>query len=510
MRFPEVRKRASPPRGILAASRSAKAHVYHRAKSLSWLAMLIGLLLGGVAGCDRDVPKVQVEKSPIQRQVSGTTSYASIVDKVAPSVVSVYTRREIRGRAMPPILQDPLFRRFFGNGEQMPQPQPRQQQGLGSGVIISPDGYILSNNHVVEGAEEIIVATADGREYKARVVGTDPPTDIAVLKIEANDLPAAILAESQDLRVGDIVLAIGNPFGVGQTVTAGIISATERSGFGITDYEDFIQTDASINPGNSGGALVDAQGRVIGISTAILSRSGGFMGIGFAVPVSLARFVMEQIIREGRVIRGYLGVYVQPITPELAKAFELPTEQGALVAGVTPESPAETAGLKEGDVIVAANGKPVESSRELRLMMAQTSPGTKVELVVIRQGERRTLAATLNELPREQPKEGRSGFSPPEPQNFLEGVELQALSPQTRRQLDLPSRLQGALVTSVDPWSTAYQAGLRTGNVIVEVNRQRVGNPEEAATALQQSTADAVLLRVWAEGGIRYLVVGRR
>ena len=276
-----------------------------------------------LSGCERralpaqgSAPNVVVERSEPVRSVGATTSFAPVVERVAPSVVSVYSTRNARGRAWNPLTDAPMLRRFFGqDGEGGGPARSRQEQSLGSGVVVSRDGYILTNNHVVDGADEIRVATADSREFAAKLVGVDPATDIAVLKVVDGELPPATLADSTLIRVGDLAFAIGNPFGVGQTVTMGIISATERTGFGITEYEDFIQTDAAVNPGNSGGPLIDAEGRVIGINTAILSRSGGNQGIGFSVPINLARFTMEQLIKNGRVIRGYLGIYIEPPTP---------------------------------------------------------------------------------------------------------------------------------------------------------------------------------------------------
>jgi serine protease Do len=282
-------------------------------------------------------------------------------------------------------------------------PRERREQSLGSGVIASQEGYILTNNHVVQGADEIKVALPDGRTVlDAKIVGTDPPTDVAVIKVEGQKLLAVNLGNSDQLEVGDVVLAIGDPFGVGQTVTMGIVSAKDRSGVGIVDYEDFIQTDASINPGNSGGALVDIDGRMVGINTAILSRTGGNQGIGFAVPVNLARYVMERIILEGKVRRGYLGVKVQALTPELAKQLNLSGQTGALVGEVTPNSPAEKAGLKPGDVVIEFDGKAVSDSRHLRLMVAEKAPGSKVSVKVLRDGKQHTFTVELGELPSEE------------------------------------------------------------------------------------------------------------
>jgi len=297
-----------------------------------------------------------VDEHPISRDAASHASFAPVVKKVTPGVVKVFTTARIQNTAFEggPGMDD-FLRRFFGDGFEHRAPRrnfglPRQQ-GVGSGVIATRDGYILTNNHVVDGADEVKVALQDGREFTAKVIGRDPKSDVAVIKIDGKDLPAVPMADSDKVEVGDVVLAIGNPFGIGQTVTTGIVSATGRAGATGLDYEDFIQTDAAINPGNSGGALVDAEGRLIGINTAILSRSGGNQGIGFAIPVNLARDVMQSLVKDGRVTRGYLGVMIQDVTPALAKEFNLKDATGALVSDVTAKSPAEKAGFKSGDVV---------------------------------------------------------------------------------------------------------------------------------------------------------------
>src|SRR5215469_13384015 len=331
---------------------------------------LLSCCLGAFGRNSTNPPaKLNVDERTINRDVRAPISFAPVIKKVSPSVVNIYSTMTIHDRpSQNPFTSDPFLRRFFDFGPMQPQPRDRKTQGLGSGVIVSPDGYILTANHVVEGADTVKVALSDGqREFEAKVVGTDPPTDVAVLRIDAKKpLPAISLADSDKLEVGDMVLAIGNPFAVGQTVTMGIVSAVQRGGFGISGYEDFIQTDAAINPGNSGGALVDAEGRLVGINTAIVSHSGGFQGVGLAIPVNMARFVMDRLIQFGKVTRGYLGIYIQPLTTELAKEFNLPGESGgALVGGVTPNSPAAKAGIDDGDVVVQYNGKKVTDSRNL-------------------------------------------------------------------------------------------------------------------------------------------------
>jgi serine protease DegQ len=320
------------------------------------------------------------------RQVAGgapagsSASFAEAARHAVPAVVNVFTKKQVRG-ARNPLMDDPVFRHFFGERF---DPRPQEVSNLGSGVIVSANGYILTNHHVVDGADEIQVALSDGRTLPARVVGSDPETDLAVLKIDSVNLPAITFGHSDSLRVGDWVLAVGNPFGVGQTVTLGIVSALGRSHLGINTFENFIQTDAAINPGNSGGALVDAAGNLIGINSAIYSRTGGSQGIGFAIPVSLAKQVMEQIIREGSVTRGWVGIEVQDLTPELMESFELKTGEGALIAGVLKNGPADRAGVKPGDVLTAVNGKVVADSSSLLNLIAVLRPGEVARLAVAR------------------------------------------------------------------------------------------------------------------------------
>ncbi len=459
------------------------------------------------------LPRLKIDPAPIKRDQPRPASLASVVKKAAPSVVNIYTTKTIRQNPeWLPFFDDPFFRRFFGPFGNIPS--ERQQQSLGSGVIVSEDGYILTNNHVVDGADEIKVALPDEKTvYDAKLVGADPQTDVAVIKVEATGLPAITLTDSDNLEVGDLVLAIGNPFGVGQTVTTGIVSAKGRGGIGIVDYEDFIQTDAPINPGNSGGALVDIEGRLVGINQSIASPVRASAGIGFAVPINLARFVMERLITDGKVTRGYLGVLIQPVTPELAREFKLPENTGALVGEVTPDSPAEEAGLKEGDVIIEFNGRKVTDNRHLRLMVAQTAPGTKAELKLIRDGKEQTLTVKVGELPAEGLARagGRSGGlrRSPEP-DLLDGVTVDDLDARTRRQYNLPPQLQGALIVDVEPNCPAAAAGLRPGDVILEINRQRVTSADEAVRLSERIRGNSVLLRVWSQGGSRYVVVQAR
>jgi serine protease Do len=454
-----------------------------------------------------------VDNTPIPRQGNLTTSFAPMVKKVSPSVVKVFTTTKPKNVSATdsPFLSDPFFRRFFGeqfgsDGTERRFKTPAQH-GLGSGVLVTKDGYILTNNHVVENADDIRVAlTPDRKEYTAKVVGTDPRSDLAVLKIDADkDLPYATLGDSDGIEIGDLVLAIGNPFGIGQTVTMGMVSATGRATLGL-DYEDFIQTDAAINPGNSGGALVDAEGRLIGINTAILSRSGGNNGIGFAIPVNLARTVMQSLVEHGHVVRGFLGVLIQDVTPDLAREFNLPDSHGALVTEVNPDTPAEKADLKTGDVIVRFDGKKVDDSRHLKLQVAQTAPGSKVPVEIIRDGKSRELTVRLEELQGDKlalnDEGSRSNHHDP-----LDGVTVSDLDRQTRRDFDLPGNLTGALVTRVDENSAAYMSGLREGDVILEIDHEKVKDADQAVELSDHISKKSVLLRIWSKGGSRFMVV---
>ncbi len=432
-----------------------------------------------------------------------TEGFADVVSKAAPAVVSVATTRVIRtsDRGRNPLFEDPFFRQFFGGG--IPRMGPQRERGLGSGVIVSSDGYILTNSHVVDKATKILVRLADKREFQGKVVGTDPRTDIAVLKIGATGLPTLPFGDSSRVRVGDIVLAIGQPFGVGQTVTMGIVSATGRGGLGIEDYEDFIQTDAAINPGNSGGPLINNRGEIIGINTAIIGPSGGNNGIGFAVPVNLAHNVMDQILKNGKVIRGYLGAIVQDVTPAIAKQFGVKGTKGALLGDVQDGTAADEAGLKRGDIITAINGKPVEDARRLRLAISLTPPGTTVKLTVVRNGKPMEVSVKLRELPDEMAKSGAPGVQ----SGTLDGVEVDELTPRIARQLGLDASVFGVVITDVDPNSSAYDAGLRRGDVIQEVNHKPIRNKRDFEAAARAAGDGPVLLLVNRGGNTMFLAI---
>lgn len=464
---------------------------------------------------------VKVDDQPIAATGSMLgPSYAPIVKRVAPSVVKVLVTERAKNvpvADLPPFFENPAFREFFGDpfGGQQSGRQGRRgmieqppQEGLGSGVIVSADGYILTNNHVVRGADTIKVSLNDGRELAAKVVGTDPQTDLAVVKVDATNLPAIIFADSDRVEVGDRVLAVGNPFGIGQTVTSGMVSGLGRATFGL-DYEDFIQTDAAINPGNSGGALVDAEGRLVGINTAILSRSGGSQGIGFAIPANLARNVMEQLAGTGKVVRGYLGVSIQNVTPALAELFKLETNAGALVAEIVPNGPAAKAGLQGGDLIKEFNGKAVVDARNLKLTVASIAPGQKVPAQILRDGKTIAFDIQIAERTGERSfaRNENGALAPDEDSGTLNGVGVGDLDARARREFDVPVRVNGALVTSVDPASAAAAAGLQPGDVIQEINHQPVRSAEDAVRLTEKTGSKKTLVRVWSQGGSRFIVV---
>ena len=422
--------------------------------------------------------------------------FAPIVKSVLPDVVNISTSKVVRAQAQLPegLPMDPFFRQFFGPGfdNRSLNPRAQREESLGSGVIVSSDGYILTNNHVVDGATDVRVTFSDKRQLQAKVVGTDPKTDIAVLKVEGTGYPAITIGNSSKVQVGDYALAIGNPFGIGQTVTMGIVSALNRGNLGIEDYENFIQTDAPINPGNSGGALVNDRGELIGINTAIISHgSGGNQGVGFAVPVNLARQVMEQILDHGKVTRAYLGIVIQDVTPAIAKAMGQSELRGALVGDVKPFSPAGKAGIQRGDIIREVNGHPIADSNDLRMNISMMKPDSDVKLKILRNGNESNLTVKLGELPssQEQAKteEGTSG-------NALQGVTLENLDSQTASQLGLPPATKGVVVTDISPSSPEADSGLQPGDVIQEVNRQPVKNVAELNEALRKAGKNPLLL----------------
>jgi len=474
----------------------------------SWITAQTGN--SGFRGLPVSPSKVSADSgADIASQVSFLNGFAPVAKKVLPAVVNIASSKIVRTpEESSPFFSDPFFRRFFGDDFRMPREQ--RQRSLGSGVIVNADGYLLTNNHVVAGAEEIKISLADKREFKGRIVGTDPKTDVAVVKIEARGLPIVALGDSSRTQVGDFALAVGNPFGIGQTVTMGIVSATGRGGLGIEDYEDFIQTDAAVNPGNSGGALVNVRGELIGINTAIVSGGGGGnQGVGFAVPVNMAHSVMEEILKHGKVIRGWLGVSIQPVTPEIAKAFGLAGEpRGALVADVTKNSPAERGGVVKGDIILELNGAKVADSQEFRLKIAMLAPGTMVKLKLLRDRQEREASVTLAESPtRSEAEGGVAGQAAPAPRL---GISVDSLTPQIARELGLSADTRGVVVTDVNPGSRAEEGGLRRGDVIQEVDRKPISTPEQFQRAIQQSGNQSVLLLINRGGDHLYVVIPSR
>jgi serine protease Do len=372
---------------------------------------------------------------------------------------------------------DDFLQRFFG--ERFPRELP-PQQGVGSGVIVSKDGYILTNNHVVSGADEVTVTLAKDRDVSAKVVGTDPMSDLAVIKVNEKDLPAATLGDSDHLRVGEWVVAAGNPFGLSDTVTAGIVSAKGRSNVRIAEYEDFIQTDAAINPGNSGGPLVDLHGRVVGVNTAIATRNGGNAGVGFAIPINMAKSVMDSLIHKGQVVRGWLGVAIQPLDEGLAKSFGYDSTEGALIGDVLPNSPAEHAGLKAGDIVVKFGDKKVQDMQQLRNLAAATEPGTKVDVEVIRDGKPVTVSVKVTQ------REAQVAMETGHDVSDELGLGVADLTPQQARELGLEANTRGVVVTQVDPNGLAYTAGIQSGDVIVDVQGVPVSNVTEFQRELRK------------------------
>jgi serine protease Do len=431
---------------------------------------------------------------------------SEVADAVRPAVVNISTTstETMEDNPMGDMFNDPFFRRFFGDqfgGGHPGQKRKFKSSALGSGVIVSEHGYILTNNHVVKGAEEIKVILYDKREFKGKVVGTDPRTDLAVVKINAKDLPTLTFGDSEKMGTGDIVLAVGNPFGLNQTITMGIVSAVGRSNIGLADFEDFIQTDAAINPGNSGGALVNGRGELVGINTAIFSTSGGYMGIGFAIPSDMAKSVMDSIIKHGKVIRGWLGVNIQNLTPELAKPLGIKEAEGALISGVQSGSPADKAGLKRGDLISEVNGKKIKDVTSLRNTIAATAPDTKVDFKVIRNGKELPITVTLGEY-REKKIVKKAEY-----ENVLKGVTVQELTPGLRDKLDLQEYMAGVVVTDVSANSPAHEA-LQPNDVIQEIDRQPVPTAkafEEIVSKIGKN--DTVLLLINRGGGSAYITL---
>ncbi|WP_158542557.1 DegQ family serine endoprotease [Lujinxingia litoralis] len=427
-----------------------------------------------------------------QAEMAMRLELPDMVAQVMPSVVGIHTERAVRQRSSP-FGRSPFGGHPFFGPRGGPQPQERVQEGIGSGVIVDAEGVVITNNHVIEGADTITLTLHDGREFEAEVVGTDPQSDIAVLRFKEApaDLKAIVFGDSDSLRLAESVVAIGNPFGLSSTVTLGIVSAKGRGNMGIVDYEDFIQTDAAINPGNSGGPLVNLRGELVGINTAILSKSGGYQGVSLAIPSTMVQGVMRGLIEEGRVSRGWLGVAIQELTPRLAEALgESGRRQGVVVSDVQPESPAERAGLQRGDIITAIAGRSVDSPAELRNRVGMNQPGTEVEITFVRQGQEMKGRLALGSVDEAQGASAPGSVGAP-----VEGLSLQALDQGLRAQLRIPAAVrEGVVVTEIEPGSPAARLRLRPGDVILEVNRRSVSSPHDVSKHWEASRAQVLVL----------------
>lgn len=476
--------------------------------------LLIGIVIG--AGVFHYFERTTVSQRPsssvvmphVPKQIIETSkAFSEIASAVSPAVVNISTTKVVR-RESDPFWEDPFFD-LFNPFRNFRMPKKWKEQSLGSGVIVTADGYIITNNHVVEQADEIRITLFDKRSFKAKVIGADSKTDVAIVKISANDLPTVQWGDSDGLQVGEFVLAIGNPFGLSHTVTMGIISAVGRANVGVADYEDFIQTDAAINPGNSGGPLVNIKGELIGINTAIFSRSGGYQGIGFAVPSNMARLVMNQLVERGKVTRGWLGVTIQELTPELAQQFGLTSTEGALVGDITPGSPADRSGLKRGDIITQYNGKKVVDVGNLRNMVAQSRIGSEVPLRILRAGKEYVLKVVIVELPKEA-AEAQPGRMPEE-QWFegLSGLHVIELTREIARQLGLHKDERGVVVVRVEAGSAVEEADVRKGDVIQEVDRQKIETLADYNRAVAEIQQGKTVLLFINRGGRKFYVTLR-
>lgn len=449
---------------------------------------------------DKEPAAAPVEKPspppPLPAGASTLDRLPDVAETAVKSVVNIASEKRVQQRAVAqtPFSNDPFFRHFFGGRNlRTPPPRERLERSLGSGVIVNKDGVVLTNNHVVEHADKIKVGLSDGREFEANLLGTDDKTDLAVLQIKdpPKDIVPLRLGNSDTLRLGEAVIAVGNPFGVGQTVTLGIVSAKGRADVGIVDYEDFIQTDAAINPGNSGGALVNLDGELVGVNTAILSRSGGYQGIGFAIPANMARTIMDDLLDDGRVNRGYLGVMIQDLTPELAEALELKDDKGVLISGVPDEGPAARAGLVPGDVVLSVDQSPTEKASELRNKVAAIAPGTTVPLEVWREGQALTLEVKLGEL------DARTGEDHIEPPTAALGLGLGSLNEAARKKFGIDEAVRtGVVILEVESEGRFDKAGLVAGDVILQIGRRPVRSVEQAEALIKQSQGQKLLMRI--------------
>jgi serine protease Do len=473
---------------------------------LAGLVISSQLLFAAAAGAQSS--KSKISRDSIDLLTRTGRAMAEVTAAVKPAIVNISTSKTVKiAGSEDPFFNDPFFRRFFGdNFGRQKQPKEQKSVGLGSGVIVSSDGYIITNYHVIKDADEIKVLMPDKKEYVGKVIGSDPKTEISIVKIEAAGLPTIAWGNSDLLEVGDLVLAVGNPYGLNQTVTMGIVSALGRANVGIADYEDFIQTDAAINPGNSGGALVNVRGELVGINTAIYSTSGGYQGIGFAIPSNMVKSVMDSLIKKGKVVRGWLGISIQKITPELAKQFNLKDEVGALVGDVVENGPSEKAGLKRGDVIIEYDGRKIEEPSNLRNMIANTAPGEEHHMKVLRENKTLTLKVTVGELPADTQEEVISGNY----ENVLKGITVQDMTPEIAQKLKIPDRIKGVIISDIAEDSIASGV-LTQGDVIQEINRKKVSgvkNYQEVVSKIKKG--EDVLLLIYRRGTSLFVTLSEK
>lgn len=479
-----------------------------KAKILGGATVLIfvGVVFGFIFSADLGLFKVgqaqtaQISQESIDVLERTNKAMAELAEVAKPSVVNISSQRTVVSQPIPfPFFNDPMFREFFNNDKN--KPRKHKQMGLGSGVIVGKEGYVITNNHVVQGSDEIIVRLSDKRQFKGKVIGADPPTDLAVVKINAQNLPVIKLGDSDKLKVGERVIAIGIPFGLNQSVTQGIISATGRADVGIVTYEDFIQTDAAINPGNSGGALVNIRGELIGINTAIASSTGGYQGVGFAIPSNMVRIVMESLIKRGKVIRGWLGVSIQPLTPALARQLGIKSDKGAVVSDVADGSPAEKAGIQQGDVIIEIDSKEVKDWAQLRNIVSNIAPGKTVNVKIIRDGAEKSLKVEIKEMPSNIAAKGGTLASE------FKGVHVRNIPAEARKILNLPARVKGVIVAEIEEGSPA-EAVLAANDVIMQINKKKIGNVEDYQKAVSSIKAGQdVLILVYRNGASIYITL---
>jgi serine protease Do len=471
--------------------------------------MLVGLIVGLAISVNFNLfntghtADINISKESIDTLTKVNEAMSEVASAVKPAVVHIASTKTIEMRSAPsPFFNDPFFREFFGNQfRNFQQPKERKQSGLGSGVIVEKDGYILTNNHVVKGADEIKVQLSDKREFKGKIIGTDLKTDLAVIKIDADNLPFLKLGDSDAIKVGETVIAVGNPFGLDQTVTSGIVSAKGRANVGIADYEDFIQTDAAVNPGNSGGALVNIRGEVVGINTAIVSSTGGNVGIGFAIPSNMAKSVMDSLVKKGKVVRGWLGVAIQAVTPELGKQFGVKDGKGALIGDVVEDGPSSKAGVLAGDIIIEFDGKSVSDPTGLRNAVAALPPGKTVKIKILRDGKELTIDVTISEQP-DQAQGAMGDFD-----NQLNGVRVQELTPDLRKKMELPARVSGVIVSDVTDESPAA-AVLMSGDVIMQINRMNIKSAKDyEAVASRIKEKQGIVLLIYRNGASIYVTL---